>query len=214
MAMHRILNLALVTAAVISVGSPAVSASKMVAEVTPEGFELFSLTMSQARQNAIKARSDAYALMDPAEQAAAAPRYADLAGPNQLAESAAGLGVEAAFTTSTLPAVGPEENLSTRRRLEAAGAANENTARKSKGEAAYRDPPRYDDKGYYFSYAQTRRYYANRYTDRVGLYNSAYYELLRCRSARPVGLLGSNPAWRSWSWRVCPDADGRYRPTL
>lgn len=211
----RILAVALAAAAPAPAAaeSPKPQAARTADEVTPEAFSLFSLTMENARQNALQARDDAFALMRPEERALAQPRYADLAGPSRLAESAGGAAVEAAFTTSAAadPAAGPDA----RRRLAAVGVANERAAREARGEARYRDPVRSDEKGYYFSHAQTRRYYSNRYTDRIGLYSSAYYELLRCRSATPIGLLGENPAWRrSWSWRVCPDAQGRYRPTL
>lgn len=195
--------------------APKVRAAKTADQVTPEAFSQFSKTMSSARESALRAMPDAFAVMTPEDRAASAPRYAELAGPRQAAQSAGGAGVEAAFTTSTVQP-GRSDDLATRRRLAATAIANERVARQAPDQAKYRDPPRADDKGYYFSYAQTRSYHANRYTDRIGLYSSAYYELLRCRSANPVGLLGGNSqTWRrTWSWRVCPDAEGRYRPTL
>jgi hypothetical protein len=182
-------------------------------QAAPDAAALFSKTMSFARDSALRARADAYAVMSREERAAATAKHFDLAPPTMLAESATGQGVEAAFTTKPSRS-GDDQGVTARRRLEAMGIANDRTARRAKTEAKYRDPLRYDEDGYYFSYAQTRRYYSNRYTDRIGLYSSSYYELLRCRSARPIGLLGGNPAWRDWSWRVCPDAQGRYRPTL
>jgi hypothetical protein len=109
---------------------------------------------------------------------------------------------------------GSADTAAVRRALAAQGKANEKLAMRARGEAGWRDAPRSDEKGYYYSYDQTRAYTGNAYANRLGLYSAAYYEALRCRAGFRVGTLSGNPAWRGWTWRVCPDEQGRYRLTL
>lgn len=80
-------------------------------------------------------------------------------------------------------------------------------------EAAVGTPPRSDDKGYYFSFAQTADYDHTKANERLGVRTPREYETLRCRRAPSLQSSGA-PAEDIGTWRVCPDAQGRYRVTL
>lgn len=195
---------ALVSAALaVLCAGPAAAESKISKVYDP----VFAATMAQARETAAANRETALAFVDTNAQNAALVLLAD----NTAAEPAAFSAEATALDAST----GASPDLAqVRRDLTARGKANERLAMRAKGEAGWRDAPRSDEKGYYFSYDQTRAYSGNAQANRLGIYSAAYYEALRCRATFRVGPLSGNPSWRGWNWRVCPDEQGRYRLTL
>lgn len=168
---------------------------------------VFAATMSQARDNAAANRQMALAFTGADAQNASLVLLADNTATEPTAFSAEATALDASTGA-------PIDVAQVRRDLAARGKANERVAMRAKGEAGWRDAPRSDEKGYYFSYDQTRAYSGNAQANRLGIYSAAYYEALRCRATFRVGPLSGNPSWRGWNWRVCPDEQGRYRLTL
>lgn len=177
-------------------------------QTLPKGYDpVFAATMAQAREQADRNRSVAMAFADAPAQQASMILLAD----NLATEPGASSAGDTALDASTGGVVDAAE---IRRTLTAQGKANEKLAMRARGEAGWRDAPRSDEKGYYYSYDQTRAYSGNAFANRLGVYSAAYYEALRCRATFRVGTLSGNPSWRGWNWRVCPDEQGRYRLTL
>lgn len=100
------------------------------------------------------------------------------------------------------------------RDLKAQGLANEAQAKASPIQARWGQPPKLDAEGYYFTWYQTFDYAHTEAADRMGVYPAAYYRDLRCRAAPRIGPFAQEPRWDDWSLRVCPDAEGKYRPAV
>lgn len=124
-------------------------------------------------------------------------------------------GARAAESAAVQAALGAEPSttwLAERKALERLGLANEHAALMDSEAARTWEAPQADEQGVYYSYAQTLTYGHHAGTDTTAMYMPEYYQHLRCRAAVRVGPLSSSRAWRYW--RVCPDAQGRYRPAL
>lgn len=176
-------------------------------------------TLSSAWSAALTERTRTEPLMTPEQKLSADAGYTNLTPAVAATGDAGAAAVDASAVTDTgvaRDAVARVETPVTYDQLRKMGKANEKTAFGRKREVGRYDPPMQDDKGYYFDVVQTWNYKHVPRTDDTGLNPPEYYAALRCRAApRNVGPLADNPNWkRSVFWRVCPDSEGKYRPTM
>lgn len=207
----------------LALGAQLALAANAIAQTPPPATisddSVMAQTLSSAWSAAQTERTRTEPLLTPEQRAAADAGYANLT-PTPIAPGDAGAAaVDASAVADTgvaRDAVARVETPVTYEQLRSLGKANEKAAYARKREVGRYDPPLQDDKGYYFDVVQTWNYKHVPRTDDTGLNPPEYYAALRCRAApRVVGPLADNPNWkRSVFWRVCPDADGKYRPTM
>lgn len=207
--MYNRLLVALFCAAVVATFATAALADGLPDAQQVETDRVMDLTMRSARTQMLTTQPSALALMSKKERAAHLARE-QAAQDRRTVRSALASGADASYGAA--PALSRRQAL---RALKAIGERNARAARKLEGQAKRGEPPRYDDKGWYFSLAQTDRYYSSRWSERAGRFSPEFYDLLQCRRAVPMGFVRENFAWRwEWATRVCPDEQGLYRPTL